>query len=384
MSGRQVPTRRLAGRCAGKGEDARMISFGAPAYLWLLALPAALLALWVYRAARRIGDLRRLEASRVSPVRARWSLLGDLPLWLCAVIACGLLVLAIARPRGTAAGPGRTGLDIVVLQDGSASMYVEDVPGGNRWRRSTDFLRRLGDALRWDHDRLALTVFARIATPQIRLTHDPNTVFFFLDHLGERPPFSLEDDMAWDTNVERGIQWGLRVLRKDREFIGPSPNAPLFLLISDGETWSGEVARAVEQIRLANIPLFVIGVGTLAGGRMPLLPLPLTDESDPPPTFSYLDRPGLRRLAVEGRGAYFELDREIDRDIANAIIEAGRRSAPSRLQPVSVTTDLHWPLLAGGCAIAAFGVLFIRRVGVLWLQLAGALATLALAMRVLW
>lgn len=362
------------------------MTLATPAYLWLLAVPAALLALWVYRVVRRLGDLRRLETTRVSPVSGAWSLLGDLPLWLGTVLACACFIVALARPHGTAVGPGRTGLDVILLQDGSASMHVDDSVGGTRWGRSTTFIRRFCDALRWDHDRLALTVFARISTPQIRLTHDPNTVFFFLDHLGDQPPFSLEDDMAWDTNTERAIQWGLRVLRKDDEFNGPSLNAPLFVLITDGETWTGEVARAIDQIRVANIPLFVVGVGTLGGGRMPALPptLKITDESDTPPEFSHLDRQGLQRLALEGRGMYFELDRELDRDISNTIIDAGRRSAPSHVQPTTVTTDLHWPLVALGAVFAAFGVLFVRRGPALWLQLAGALAALAVALRVLW
>ena len=48
----------------------------------------------------------------------------------------------------------------------------------------------------------------------LRLTRDPNTVFFFLDHLSGRPPFRLEDDTTWDTNLEQGIAWGLRLLEK--------------------------------------------------------------------------------------------------------------------------------------------------------------------------
>lgn len=360
--------------------DVGPVSFAAPAYLWLLVLPVTLAAFWVWRALRRRTDLRRLREVRVSPVAQRWSRFGDLPLWLCVVLACAALTVALARPRAVAPGFGRAGLDIVVLQDGSASMYVRDVPGGNRWARSMQFVRHLGDALRWDDDRVALTVFARIATPQVRLTRDPNTVFFFLDHLGERPPFGLADETTWDTNVEQGIGWGLRVLDKDREINGPSANAPLFILVSDGESWSGEVARAIDRLRDAGVPLFVVGVGTLAGGRMPAMPFP--DDGDPPPTISRLDRRGLQRLAEEGRGRYFELDRELDRDIANTVIDAGRRSAPPTVQP-STATDLHWPLIAAACGIAALGALFAGNRTTLWLQLAGAAAALIATARLL-
>jgi hypothetical protein len=359
----------------------RSIAFATPAYLWLLAVPAGLLVLWAFRVMRRVVDLRRLRARRVSPLRERWSLLADLPLWLCVALACAGLVLALARPRAVAPGLGRPGLDIIVLQDGSASMYVRDVPAGTRWSRSTEFLRRLGDALRWDGDRMALTVFARVATPQIRLTRDPNTVFFFLDRLGARSPFRLEDETTWDTNVEQGIAWGLRVLHKDRELHGASQNAPLFVLVSDGETWSGEVARAIDRVRAERIPLYVVGVGTVAGGRMPAWPI--ADESEPPPAVSHLDRRGLERLALEGGGVYFELDRTLDRDIANTIIEGGRRSAPPPAGDPTLT-DIYWPLLSGSCALAAVGALFVRRRPPLLLLLAGAAAALLVAVRVLW
>jgi hypothetical protein len=228
---------------------------------------------------------------------------------------------------------------------------------------------------------MALTVFARVATPQVRLTRDPNTVFFFLDRLAARSPFRLEDDTTWDTNVEQGVAWGLRVLEKDRELHGASGHTPVFVLVSDGETWSGEVARAMDRVRSADIPLFVVGVGTVAGGRMP--PVPIADDGEPPPAVSRLDRPGLQRIAVEGRARYFELDRDADRDIANAVIDAGRRTTPPSLGD-AVLTDLYWPVLAGACGLAAIGTLFLRRQPSLWLQLAGAASALAVALRLVW
>ena len=154
-------------------------------------------------------------------------------------------------------------------------------------------------------------------------------------------------------------------------------SAPVFLLVSDGETWSGEVARAVDRIRAEQVPLFVVGVGTLAGGRMP--DVPVDDESEPPPAVSRLDRRGLQRLAAEGGGRYFELDREADRDIANAIIDAGRRSSPPQVRD-PILTDLYWPLLAVASALAALGTPFAQRRAALWWQLVGgAVCVLAVA-----
>ena len=91
-----------------------------------------------------------------------------------------------------------------------------------------------------------MALFAHIAAPQVRLTKDPNTFFFFLDHLAQESPFRLEDDTTWDTNIELGIAWGMRLIEKDTEIHGKSPNAKAFVLITDGQAWSGEVARALK------------------------------------------------------------------------------------------------------------------------------------------
>lgn len=347
------------------------IAFGAPQFLWLLAAPAAFLLLWIWRFARRVTDLRRLRARRSIPIRERFSFGGDLWFWFFLILSSASLAIALAQPRGVTTIINRAGVDIVVLQDGSASMQVRDVPG-TRWTRSMDFIRLLGDSLSWNDDRMALTVFAHVATPQVRLTSDPNTVFFFLDHLHNRPPFRLEDDTTWDTNLEQGIAWGLRLIDKDRELHGPSTNGKLFVMLSDGESWSGEVARSIDRAVREHVPLYVIGVGTLAGGDLP----EVADEGEEPrsPGRSRLDRASLQRIAAAGGGQYFELDRDPDRDIANAIIDAGRRQPPATIEK-GTTEELYWRFLAAALILAVLGTLFIRERTELWIQLTATIAT---------
>lgn len=360
--------------------DASGLTFGAPGALWLLALPLALSVLWVWRLFGRWGDVRRLRARRLVPERERHAVAGRLPAWACFIAAATALVLAVARPQGVATTAGRPGVDVVVLQDGSASMHVKDV-AGNRWQRSMAFLRAFGDALSWQDDRVALAVFAHIATPQIRLTRDPNTVFFFLDHLKARPPFRLEDDTTWNTNLEQAVLWGLRILDKDRELHGPSPNARVFLMLSDGEAWSGEVARAIDRAREAQVPIFVAGVGTLAGDWLPEVEVGPTEEPLVP-TISRLNRASLQRIAAAANGRYFELDREQDRDIANAIVDAGRRLAPPRA-PTPMTIEFYPRLLVAAVALAALSLLFAGSRTEAWLQAALTAAALVVVVRYL-
>ena len=256
--------------------DLSGLRFAAPAFLTLLAVPAGLLILWIWQAVRRRGDVTRMRRHRQLPIQQRTErlpLLGDLAYWLCMILALSFVILAIARPVGVASMVRTSGIDLVILQDGSASMRVRDVQG-DRWRRSMAFLRTLGESLQWEDDRVALALFATIATPQIRLTRDPNTFFFFLDHLEDAPPFRLEDDTTWDTNIERGIYWGMRLIDRDEELRkganavrtgGPGTSARAnepaqdrtpaaqsrqggrhnpraFVLVSDGQAWSGSVA----------------------------------------------------------------------------------------------------------------------------------------------
>lgn len=340
--------------------DLYAVRFAEPVWLPLLAAPAVFLLVWIWRLAQRQQDRRAFgrfgvmtrlrQPAGAGPVR-RLSvpIFGDLLSWLLLVGAMAAAILALARPVVVTSSVRNAGVDLVVLQDASASMRVPDVQG-DRWRRSMRFLRVLGESLRWEDDRVALALFASIATPQVRLTRDPNTFFFFLDNLGGEPPFRLRDVGTWDTNIERGVYWGLRLIDKDRELLGPTNNARAFVLLSDGQAWSGEVEQSLALARARKIPVYVIGVGTTAGGT---IPEPERASNDTP-VASQLDRDSLAVIAAAGGGRYFELDREKDTEIANAIIAATRRQAAT--SDVTEAAEELYPqclLLAAACLLAA-------------------------------
>jgi Ca-activated chloride channel family protein len=354
--------------------DLDTLQFGEPTLLWLLALPALLLLLLVRQAIARHQDARRLVALRQVPVRERFPVFGDALFWLCTIVATTLLLVALAQPQVVASTVRRAGVDIVVLLDGSASMHVTDVEG-TRWRRSIEFLRTLGDSLSWDDDRVALTVFARIAAPQIRLTRDPNTFFFFLDHMAAGPPFRLEDDTSWDTNIALGIEWGLRLINRDEALRGVVPNAKQFVLLTDGQAWSGVVEDALKLTRARDVPVFVIGVGTLQGGIIPDPKRALRPGE--PVVASALDRRSLNAIASASGGRYLELDRDSDTNIANQIVEAARRRAVTSV-PEPTLQPIYWQCLVGAASAALAGLLFLRDRAALWIEVAG--GTLVLAM----
>ena len=349
--------------------------FADPLYLWLLIVPAALSVVWIWRFVRRRGDLKRLRARRALPVRERLGVVGDLAFWAALLVAASLCIVALARPQALVSTVRKASADVVVLQDASASMYVSDVRP-DRWRRSVQFLRTFAETLSWQGDRVALALFAQLAAPQVRLTKDPNALFFFIDHLGEHSPFRLENTTTWDTNIEEGIRWGLRLVEKDEEVFGKNGNPKAFLVISDGQAWSGTVANAVQSAKAMKIPVHVVGIGTSTGGMIPEPARP--DGTRPPPVIrSVLDRASLVQLAVAGGGEYFEIGDEPDRIVAFRIVDRLRRRADV-VKEVESFDELYGRFLMAAAIVLVIGTAFLRKRTELAWQAVGALAVVLL------
>jgi Ca-activated chloride channel family protein len=304
------------------------------------------------------------------PVRERLGAVGDLAFWAAVLVAASLCIIALAQPQALVSTVRKASADVVVLQDASASMYVSDVRP-DRWRRSVQFLRTFAETLSWQGDRVALALFAQLAAPQVRLTKDPNALFFFIDHLGDHSPFTLENATTWDTNIEEGIRWGLRLVEKDEEVFGKNGNPKAFLVISDGQAWSGTVATAISNARAMKIPVHVVGIGTSTGGMIPEPKRP--DGTRPPPVVrSVLDRASLVQLAVAGGGEYFEIGDEPDRIVAFRIVDRLRRRADV-VKEVESFDELYGHFLMAAAVALIVGTAFLRKRTELAWQAAGAL-----------
>ena len=355
------------------GVDLASVRFAQPYFLWLLAVSAILAVLGAWRIVRRRATIRRAAGARLLPVRERYSWNSRTMFWVCLIVAASLCTLALARPQARRSVVRKTGADFVILQDGSASMYVKDVEP-DRWRRSVRFLRAFVSTLSWKGDRVALALFAHRASPQVRLTKDPTAFFFFLDHLGERSPFRLEDDPTWDTNIAEGVRWGLNLIDTDEQLFGKTRNVKAFIVISDGQAWSGNLASALTDARRQGVPVYVVGVGTQSGA---IIPVPAVyDANNPPPTIrAVLDRGSLVDIARTGGGAYFELGSEPDQQIASKIISAVKRRA-GVAQVTDTAEELYWPLLVAAAFMLGVGMLFMRDRAELWWQAAAAVVVL--------
>jgi hypothetical protein len=144
------------------------------------------------------------------------------------------------------------------------------------------------------------------------------------------------------------------------------------VLLSDGQAWSGEVEQSIGQAKARGIPINVIGVGTTAGG---IIPDPQR-QAGQAILVSSLDRDSLSVIATAGGGRYFELDREPDIDIANAIIATTRARAVSA-GVTEGTDDLYWHALACAGVLVALGGFALRDRAAIALQVAAAAGVLA-------
>ena len=144
-------------------------------------------------------------------------------------------------------------------------------------------------------------------------------------------------------------------------------------MLSDGQAWSGEVARSLKLAQDRNIRVYVIGVGTTGGGFIPQLPVGRYQEPEPP-IHSVLDRRSLRAIAQAGGGQYFELGSEPDHVVALRILSDVQRSARGVVQRQETFTDLYWYFLLAATLVLGAGTLLLKERTQLWWQLAAAAA----------
>ena len=258
--------------------------------LLLLAAPlAAVLGTWAL--ARRRRDLRRLvdeelEAGFVpgySRTRARLRI---------ALVVLGLAFLGFASigpVRGyTLREVERRGLDLVVCLDTSRSMLVEDL-APNRLERAKREVSLLLDKL--GDDRVALVAFSGDVRNVAPLTRDRQTLRWFLDGL------SPLDNVMGGTDLGAALGHALEL------FDGRSGAHEAIVLLTDGEDLEGAAREVAETADERGIRIYVVGMGTPGGGKIPTGRGYVRNE-DGEEVVSALDGTTLRDIADITGGAY--------------------------------------------------------------------------------
>ncbi len=219
--------------------------------------------------------------------------------WKSALFIMGyiFLVLALADPQmGTKLEEvKREGVDIVVALDVSLSMQAEDI-APNRLEKSKHEISKLIDILQGD--RIGLVAFAGMAHAQCPLTLDYAAAKLFLrmmdTDLIPQPGTALADAIKKATKMFE---------QKDRKH-------KVLILITDGESHTGDVEKAAEEAAKEGIVIYTIGLGSERG-----VPIPVYDRSGNRSGFkkdregnvvtTKLDAAILQKIAFLANGKYY-------------------------------------------------------------------------------
>jgi Ca-activated chloride channel family protein len=261
---------------------------------WLLALPLAV-AWWTFRRYARAGFRRDAALGQRTTAASRLSTAaGDLAALGLALLTFFLLVGAAMRPQMIVEWqtPNLERRDLILVLDRSVSMRAADV-------RPTRFARAIAEIKRFleekppEIDRVALIGFSNAAIAISHFTRDVDSLFFYLDWLGEdtRPNFG--------TDIGSALLTASDMIDRDAQ-----PSSKVVLVISDGEDEGEVLASAVNELRNKGVAIYSIGVGS---SRPVDVPVPADDgvgEAGWALTVTF-NEATLRSVAASGGGRYY-------------------------------------------------------------------------------
>lgn len=235
------------------------MKFAEYGYLWFM-IPVGLMIILLIRfyAGKRnqvkvLGDDRLIKklSSTVSPF------LGKIRILILS-LAMVLMVFAMAGPQwGYKIEETKTrGVDIMVLLDVSRSMLAEDIkPTRLDWAKTE--IRRLISLLKGD--RVGLVIFSGSSILQCPLTADYAVFGLFLQ------------DVNADMVSHGGTDLGKAINTATKSFEGSESKYHVIFLITDGEDHGKHTETAVKALKNSGISLYMMGVGTLGGGLIPVI-----------------------------------------------------------------------------------------------------------------
>ncbi|MBC2704619.1 VWA domain-containing protein [Desulfobacula sp.] len=214
--------------------------------------------------------------------------------WIKAVlitIGFGFAIVALAGPQLGYKWEKTTqkGVDIMIALDCSKSMLAQDIKP-NRLERAK---REIIDLLHMmKSDRAGLVAFAGRAILQCPLTLDHEAFNIFLKVL--EPGFLP----VGGTNLNAAIKTCYDGFEED------SDTEKAIIIITDGESTSGNVEEAAKEMARQGIKIFSIGVGDLQGAPIPDENGGFKKDVSGNIILSKVDEEGLEKLAAMTDGTY--------------------------------------------------------------------------------
>ncbi|WP_372519092.1 vWA domain-containing protein [Candidatus Ruminimicrobiellum ovillum] len=217
------------------------------------------------------------------------------------ILALIFIVISLARPKWGLKQVEAKSLssDIVVAIDVSKSMLAQDLKP-DRLTRAKIIFKDLTERLKGQ--RIGLIAFAGQAYWQCPLTSDVKAFEMFLSLLDtDTVPF-------YGTNISAPIDLACESLKKV-----PS-NAKALVIITDGESFDGDLKSSLEEAKESQTKIFCVGIGTEKGEPIPTYENGQFKEylkDDKGKTVvTKLDSSTLEQIALATGGRYYNMNQD--------------------------------------------------------------------------
>ncbi len=327
------------------------MNFGAPNWLWTLAILPLLVLLYAQAERRSAIKLREFVSPRLLP-----QLAGNVDRVRRAIrfafvlLALALAIGALAKPRWgyTYEDVKRRGLDLLFAVDTSRSMLSNDV-APNRLERVKLAAQDLITDLQGD--RAGLIAFAGRAFLQAPLTIDYDAAVESIN------------DLDTKTIPEGGTNIGEAIALATQTFGKSAMGNRALIIFTDGEELSGDAVNEAKKAADAGVKIFTIGVGTAQGSLIPVEGKGeggFVKDAKGQVVKSKLDENRLREIAQATGGMYLHLEsgpqtmRQLYREGLSKL-KAAEIDARLSSRPIE---RYEWPL--AGAIVALIASLFIN------------------------
>ena len=227
------------------------VSFGNPWAWFLMIFPITML---IYHLMMQGRNRVKVHVSSFFDFKANsWKVWLRKSLPYMTILACILIVIAIARPQGsyTKEKSYTKGIDIVMAIDVSTSMLEKDF-SPNRMEAAKTVAAEF--VSKRPNDRIGVVVFAGESFTQCPPTIDHNVVLKQIS--------TIRDGLMEDgTAIGMGLATSVRVLKNS------NAKSKVCILLTDGVNTAGKIdpLTAVEIAKNFNVKVYTIGVGTPRG-----------------------------------------------------------------------------------------------------------------------
>ncbi|BDC98533.1 vWA domain-containing protein [Persicobacter psychrovividus] len=238
------------------------------------------------------------------------------------------------------------GKDIMICVDLSRSMDATDI-APSRLEKVKFELKNLVKS--FASDRVGVIIFSSEAFMQCPLTFDQSALNLFIETMNT----SLVPHSGTDFGPP--LQMALDKLKAQQDD-NSSPKSKVIILISDGEDFGENTADAITQVEDQNIKLFSVGVGTEAGGRIPV-GRGFKRQSNGQPVLTKLEASSLKKIASKTGGRYFEVNDQRN-DVPKLINDISKIEGELRdTRKIDVKANKYFYFLAFGLLLMGIDVL---------------------------